>query len=288
MNIKIYRDFLEQLGYKIVQTESGYWYNHGKFIYFNLPFFKPVNPSKMEIKKLFLNPTCWGVRFSTTGNLNGKESFMWVCRDKSYGLKNLKSKARNQTRRGLENCEVEKITLERLHRYSGEIDADTLKRQGRKINTEYWKHHHKIASRFPGFEAFGALVNKKLVAYTITFQMDDCCNILMLRSLRDYLKYYPNNSLLYSVIKMMLSRPEVSMVFFGAESLKRDMESLRHFKESMGFVKEYIKQRGIIHPLISSFVKRFSANSKIFEPFDKYLKGKDKWEKFLGFVQICK
>ena len=98
-------------------------------------------------------------------------------------------------------------------------------------------------------EVWGALIDKVLVAYLVAVLAERCWEILVVRSLSEFLRFYPNNALLFTVLRQMLSRPQIEQVFFGVESIE-GLSSIDEFKLSMGFVKSPIRQRVVLHPLL--------------------------------------
>jgi hypothetical protein len=62
---------------------------------------------------------------------SGVASYQLIVDDAHYGLASLSGKARNQTRRGLENCSVRQVGFEELERAGAlALSRDTLNRQG--------------------------------------------------------------------------------------------------------------------------------------------------------------
>ena len=181
----------------------------------------------------------------------GRPSFRIVCDRADYGLQCLSAKARNQTRRGLENCTVGRVVFADLESAGAlRLNRETLQRQGRRIarfHDAYWRAYYAAAEAAPAMEAWGAFAGRDLAAYLIACRIEDCLNILVVRSHCEHLKAYPNNALVYTLTRQALARPETKQVSFGLESVQADLDALDHFKEGMGFVKRPIGQRIELH-----------------------------------------
>jgi len=90
-------------------------------------------------------------------------------------------------------------------------------------------------------------VDGYLAAYLVTLWVEDWAYILINRSANAYLRFYPNNALIFTVTQQLLSRPGISTVSYGWEPLY-PLESLEHFKLRMGFAKEPVRQCIILTP----------------------------------------
>jgi hypothetical protein len=191
------------------------------------------------------------IRYPVALEDSGYPSYRVICRNKDYDLPSLSSKARNQTRRGLENCTISRVEFDFLAREGFDLFTSTLVRQGRKIPKDlknYWTTYCTNAAKTQGFDAWGAFFNDKLAAFIVAFEMEGCYNIFIQRSLREALKYYSNNALVFTVTQEALARPEIEEVSYGFESLQQELEGLIHFKVGMGFIKQPIKQRITLRP----------------------------------------
>ena len=251
-------EFYRLQGHKIIKTDSCYWFNASKFFYQAIPYHCAVNPSNNELKKLFFNKLVIGVRyFTATSSPLGKESFIWICDDKDYNLSKIKQKARNQTRRGLERCKIEKVDFDYLKRHGIGLVRDTLIRQGRNvrsINEKKWENLCNAAGKLSDFEAWAAFTRGKLAAFIIGFKIGELFYILHHYSKTECLRTYPNNALIYLLTKEKLSQPYISQVSYGIQSLDSGISKLHKFKENMGFKKNSIRQVIIFNPFLKPFM----------------------------------
>ncbi len=257
MNAAQFAEFWRIQGHKVIETESCYWYNPQPLFFMSLPYHRLVTPSHLELAQVLLMGPAVAVRFPTVPDRTGKEGGLFICSDSNYDLHSLHQKARNQTRRGLENCTVEQVDFTYLAENGHPLNVETFLRQGRDLQTiteKQWRLYCQAASKIPDFESWGAFVGGCLAAFMVTALVEDCFSILHQSSSNEYLQYYPNNALIFTVTKLKLSCPEVRYVSYGLKSLD-DTSGLDHFKLRMGFeimpFKEFIVFNPVLKPLLS-------------------------------------
>lgn len=260
MNPEIYREFLIRQGHHVVKSDSCYWYNAQPGFFFYFPYHKLITPNKEELRNLFRKEFCIGMRFFTPIENFGKESYLIICSNKDYDLSSLAKKARNQTRRGLENFVIKQLDFKSLASLGIKPNHDTLERQGRNIgiwNRKSWQEYCSAANGLDGFEAWGAFHKDQLAAFMVCFQMEDHFTILHHSSVTEYLRQYPNNALVFHVTNLKLQSEDVSHIFYGPQSLDAP-GSLDKFKFNMGFEQKPIKQRIEFSSLVKPFVNKLS------------------------------
>jgi hypothetical protein len=277
----------EKEGRRVVETAGCWWYNvyHQKRIYQAFPYHRLVTPTKEEIAELFHKiPGVFAFRFLAPSGSRGKESFMWVC-DGPYDLSRLSASNRSKTRRGLKHCQIRALTWDELKSLAWEAQRDTLERQGTKARDINSLGFSKQVEECPAYEAWGAFVNKNLAAYLITLWVEDWVHILVGRSANAYLKFYPNNALVFSVVQQCLSRPGVSGVNYGWESLY-PMESLDQFKLSMGFTKAPVRQRIVLAPWLKPVLNPVMC--RVIEKIAASRPSNQRLQRLVGFCRIIR
>jgi len=101
-------------------------------------------------------------------------------------------------------------------------------------------------SRFNDIEAWGAYAGNDLAAYiTVQLYDDGCARIRSHTSDSRYLRFKPNNALIFTVTKNLLSRNDINHVVYGGKSSDPHLE---HFKENMGFFKKKAYQFTFFSP----------------------------------------
>lgn len=261
MSAEGYANFLIGMGHNVRKHGDVYWFNAHPHIYMSFPFDTLVSRDAIDVKAI-LRTDGWAARFPCDLS-EGRASYRIIANQPDYNLMTLSGKARNQTRRGLENCDVRPVNFQELLAHAMLLNRETLERQGRCIPEgfeSYWKQYYKHAALSEGAEAWGAFVENDLAAYLVAFVMNDVAHILIMRSSRSYLKKYPNNALLYSYLNHMLKEGKVKEVSIGLESIQAGMDSLDHFKEGMGFRKEPVGQQIILRPALKMLAKKPMVN----------------------------
>ena len=257
MNPEIFAKFLARQGYHIVKTESCYWYDAHPWFYFYFPYHHLINPNAEELNKILWGERCIGIRYFTPMDFIGKNSYMIVCSDKNYDFPSVDADyARRQTRRGLDNFEINQFSFGELAKLGNDLNVETLTRQGRnrgRWNGQRWKLFCEATDGLDGFEAWGAFKNGNLASFMVAFQMEDHFMILHQSSATEYLRLYPNNALVFTVTKLKLGLSVVNTVSYGPQSLDAP-QSLDTFKFRMGYHKSPMKQRIIFNPLIKPFI----------------------------------
>jgi len=250
--------FFTSRGLNVVRTASCWWYEEQRHsrLYYSFPIHRFIEPSREEIAEFFSQaPAALGMRFLSSAEAHQGQSFIWVRRP-PFDLDALAGKARNQTRRGMEACEVRRITWDQLIATAGKAHADTLSRhENSRIKTLGFDHGLEECS---AYEAWGALVEDELAAYAVMLQVEDWVHILIHRSVTEHLKSRPNNALIFGLVRNVLSRRGVTSVSYGLEPLN-SLDSLEHFKLGMGFRKEPVRQRIVLAPRLRLVVNPITA-----------------------------
>jgi hypothetical protein len=247
MNPEEVVSFLASRGHSVVRTTSCWWYEEQRHtrLYYSFPTHRPVNPSREEIAKFFSQvPRAVAIRFLGVTDSRQAQNFVWV-RRRPFDLEVLQGKARNQTRRGMETCEVRQVSWDQLIAGAEEAHKDTIGRH--KTGRAETLGFDTELARCPAYEAWGAFIGDDLAAYAITLSVEDWVHILIHRSMTAHLRARPNNALIFCIVKELLSRQGVSTVSYGLEPL-RSLDSLEHFKLGMGFIKEPVCQRIVLAP----------------------------------------
>lgn len=244
MSAEGYAEFLRRIGHNVRASGEHFWFDSQRGVYQPFPVDLPVDPQQIDLRAI-LKRDGWLARYPCSLE-GGRRSFRLAVDPNDYGLSRLSTKARNQTRRGLERCKVRPVEPSMLRTRGVDINADTLGRQGRSLDSaslEYWRKYFHEVSPAVGAEVWGAYVGDELAAFLIAFRMNACAHIFIMRSARDFLPAYPNNALLFSYISMMAGDPVIKEVSIGLEPIQPELDTLNHFKYGMGFREVPIGQR---------------------------------------------
>lgn len=258
MNSEIFAEWLRRQGYSVVRTPSSYWYEASPRVFQAFPFHWLIQPSEMELKKFLHQNGAIALRYSAPIESNiGFISYHAVYEKPSYSFNDLDRRSRQNIRKGLKSCKVEPISIQRYAQEGWLLEKDTAERQGRRltISEERWRHRYMSASDLAGFEAWGALVDGRLVASLFTFKTDDCCELITQQCHRNYLNSRVNNALSFVVTKKMANGTEIRPVFYSLQSLDAP-ESVDQFKFRMGYWPKPVRQRVVFNALMSPFFNK--------------------------------
>ncbi len=244
MHAQYYAEFLQRIGHTVRESAGICWFNVRPRVYTCYPFAAAIDPTALDLRDVLASDGL--VARYCCDPANGVASYRLVVTDRAYDLPSQTSKARNQTRRGLEQCDYGRLEFAQLVQHGGRLNRETLLRQQRRIPDDfdtYWRNYYSAAELCPAATAWGAWHGGELASYLISFRIGDVENICIVRSDRSKLKHYPNNAMLYSFLMHAFSLDDVCEVSIGLESLLDGMEPLDHFKVGLGFEKRLIGQR---------------------------------------------
>ncbi len=177
-----------------------------------------------------------------------------------YDLKDLHSSKRNQTRRGIENCEVKRIDWEQMRTCGLDINRSALKRQGRKSSglnsAKWWDRQCRVSSKFQDVLAWGCFVENDLTGYVHVMLHDGIpedgqtarvASVAHFMTDSRHLRSYPNEALIFTVTKSLLEEHGCSWVLLGTSS---DDPQLSMWKRHMGFKEDKVPFIIMINPLL--------------------------------------
>lgn len=253
MNAEVFADWMRRQGHHVIKTENSYWHSQGPRVYQAFPYHRQIWPAEDELKQLLVENRAIGLRYSTPlSALAGAVSYHVIYDGPDYELMSLPKKARYDVRTGLKHVDVEPISFERLAQEGWGLRAETLQRQGRSgaEDATWWTDLCLTAKELPGFEAWGAIAEGKLVASLLAFSCDDCFLILYQESLTEYLRQGVNNALTYVVTNQVIKRTNITRVFYGLHSLDAPA-SVDQYKFRMNYVAQPVRQRVVFHPWLA-------------------------------------
>jgi hypothetical protein len=230
-------EFWRIQGYRVLETASCFWYEIGPLAWMYLPYHRLVRLSWQERARLFVVGPAALIRYLSPEAGTGRSGGVFLCGDRNYDLSSLEHKARNQTRRGLERCRIERVDFGFLARVGTELNFQTFQRQARPRDTmseSQWERYCAAAERFPDFVAWAAFCDGRLAAFAVTALVEDHYSILWQSSATELLAAYPNNTLTYTITSHALTQPRVKYVSYGLQSIE-STPGLDRFKLSMGF-----------------------------------------------------
>lgn len=250
-SLKDYHDFVAAQGLRIVEDESCYWVEKRKHFWESAPSHRRVRLSSAIAKKLFALGA-FAIRY-TCSDEEGRPTFEYIWDDKQYGLESLHKDAKRNVRKNMDVCIFRPINFDLLIQKGCAINRDVYSRQNREPDFQTdqgrWKAYLETCARLRFMEAYGVFYNDKLCAYSLALFVDDYCYTFHPYAHSDYLKFYPMNVLIFSLVRHILQRPGVSCVSYGVESYT-PRPTLERFKIAMGCHKRVLGRQIVVHPLL--------------------------------------
>ena len=261
MTPDIYAEWLRRQGQRVVRTESSYWHSEGMRVFQAFPYHWLIEPGENELRELMFGHHAFALRYSQPAcdPQPGNSRYHAVYTGKTYDFETLGAWARKNVRRGLRNCTVGPITLERYLEEGWRLRVDTLARQGRRLKESKtgWSGRYAAASGLDGFEVWAAQVKGQLAATLVTFQMDSWAYMLYQQCHSDYLTEHVNNALSFTVTQTLVRRANLHGIFYGMQSLDAPA-SVDEFKFRMGYEARPVRQRVAFHPYLSPLMNGVS------------------------------
>ncbi len=247
-----FRRFASAQGMRIIEGESGPWVEKRQFFLESFPQHRRIHLSRNEANKMFLRGAAL-IRY-TCDESEGAPSFEYVWDDKNFSLDSLAKDAKRNVRKNLDLCSVRRIPYDLLRAEGCAINRSVFARQGRQMPVSFltddnlWRKYLDVCETLPFVEAYGAFIQDRLCAFSLVVLIDDYCYTYQPFALTESLKHYSMNVLIYSLVRNMLDRPEISCVSYGLESFAPH-PSLERFKLAMGCRKRPIGRRVLVNPL---------------------------------------
>lgn len=157
-----------------------------------------------------------------------------------YDMSRLNAKKRNQIRKGMKHCEVQRITeVEPLLEAMREMNISQAKRQGRiDVPPEYyiekadeWRKEIRATFAHTGYQWWGAFCGNELAAYMAILKVEGVVFIQVVKSHTAYLNQCPTDALYYVVLAGLGQDAYCNLIVNGGPG----NQSLDHFKEQYLF-----------------------------------------------------
>jgi hypothetical protein len=239
-------EFFERLGHKVIKTDSAWWYDVQPGVLLTIPYYKTITPSEKEIERLISENKLKALRYPTDLDQFGFLSNITVNNEREYDFKNLHQKARNQTRRGMENCKVEELDFKYIAKHALKLNRDTATRQGREsfyCDETYWNKYCQSAKETDGIHAWGAFFEGELASFLVVAETEGKWVEWIVNHSATHLRNkYANNALAFATACHFLKEKEFNGICYGLGSLE-ETGTLDHFKIRMGWKLKPIKQR---------------------------------------------
>jgi hypothetical protein len=285
VNAEIFADWLRRQGHHVFRTESSYWFNAGPQVFQAFPYHWVIEPSSKELRELMLQKKIVALRYFAPVDVSEGTISYHVVLSKPYSLETLNDATRRNIQRGVRNCQVEAISFERLAGEGWMLQKETIQRQGRagSMSQSQWKRICLTAEGLPGFEAWAAIHEGKVVSALLSNTLDDTFNILYQQSRTYDRRFRVNNGLIYIISQTVLQRRGIANIFYGLHSLDAP-SSVDEFKFRMGYSAKPVRQVVVFNPYVQPFINDLSH--RFVKAFLKLYPGNSAAAKAEGFFRF--
>ena len=224
----------------MIEYKNIKWYKyHGALLPRVAPH-QEICLSKKEAKELLKKSSAYFLRY--TNEWDRKDGNFWyVIKDTQEGLDQYKSKIRNQIKRGLKNCIVEKVdkTIIANKAYNTYIEA--FKNYSTfiiPVSDEKFKN-----SILSSTDDFWAVYNKdgELIAYANNIVENNMCHYNSMKFHPEFLNLYPSYALIYTMNEYYLNHKKYRYVSDGARSISHDTNIQDFLIKKFNFRKASVK-----------------------------------------------
>lgn len=269
-------------------------YKDFRFInYFNtlIPYeipSKPLNISKKEAKTLLKQTGAYLIRWYSNWDKGNETDFWFIIKDTEEVLENYKSKYRYQINKGLENCDVKKVTFEFIleNAYTVYKSAFNSYNTNNSLISEE-KFKQEITETNNQTDEYWAVFKKGsdvFIAYAKSIIQDNSVNYTLMKYNPEYkTKLYSGYALVYIMNKYYLNDKKFLFVNDGARSMLHDTNIQGFLESKFNFRKAYCDLNVVFSPKINfvlSFIYPFrkfiyKQNNSILKKISVLLKHKE-------------
>jgi len=257
------------------------WINYQGALIPDLPPHIEVNLSKSEQKELLKLSGAYFLRWTNEWDREKVSQFWYVIKDEKEDINIYKSKIRNQIKKGLKNCRVEKVTKEYISENGYEVYYEAFKRYETFLKPMSKENFKKsILNSQSNIDFWGVFVNNKLVAYSQNKIRGNICEYNVTKFNPNFLKYRPSEALFFEMNKYYLNEKNFLYVSDGARSISHKTNIQDFLISKFRFRKAYCKLNIAYRKDIELLVKIlftfrrifFSSKNKYFQKLSVLLK----------------
>jgi|ERR1043166_4632518 hypothetical protein len=287
-----YCQFFELQGYQVIETANTIWINVRNNVFQPAPPFNLQPEQASEAGQVLRRARGLLCRWFTpvissdgAAQLDAHAS-VYLLRP-PYDMGRIQSKARNQTRRGLERVRVNCVKFDAaVEQAAFSVYADNVGRLELFRTPEQlkrrWTQWVNALSRSRCAEFWGAWEDDRLVAFSVVVFSPWGAEIMCQRSLASHLNHYPNNALVFNIATSVFQRG-VTVLSYGLGEFESDQQGLDHFKKGMAFEEVPLREHFCWHPALRLLnpiltAGRLRSAARLAKRCDGILRGKNHGE----------
>lgn len=181
-----------------------------------------VSISKEQAREAMRTSGAYFIRYTDRWDSSPGE-FWYVIKDHYGDIEELSSKTRNQVRKALKNCRIEKIDATELLNHGFELYQNAFSRYSGPLDTvdrSTFEREVGEGNRREYFAVYTA--ENKMIAYGVNKIYDDVCYYDAIRLHPDHLGLYPGYALIYTMNRYYLHEKKFKYVNDGARSISHE------------------------------------------------------------------
>jgi hypothetical protein len=254
---------LHAAGRHVIQGSAGtWWHQYEAYSAVRVPSFYCGCPTSRELLGLWWRFAPM-VSFLTEGReSDASGSWLYLCRDRHYGLEFLDHGARGNVRKALRELTFGFLTFDEVMQKGLAAFVDNRQRFGLNDGTRVaFEAEYGWMREVPGVRFLGAWFGGELAAFVSLNVVDDWVEVTTRCSMQSHLHLRPNDALLYLVLRHFLVDRGCRVVSAGVSSLEQTPSSagLHRFKMKLGFQAIPVRREFRMHPMLRGMACRFGV-----------------------------
>jgi hypothetical protein len=257
-SLEQYAADLASSGVQVLPGATGsFWTRHESGAMVRRPTFQVGPPTPGELREVL-----WRGRAAVASYLlepdeqHPANAWLYLCTDHDYSLEKLSGKMRRETRRGLEEFTLARLTAEQVLVHGVQAFCDTRRRNGLSDGTpEEFYRLFTAEAQMPEIAYLGAWKDDQLAAFLTITEVEDWVELgnYSMDALR---QYRPNHALFYSTFHHYLVERKCRLVCGGLSSIQAESNAsgLHIFKRKVGYEARAVHRAFVAHPLLRPFV----------------------------------
>lgn len=199
------------------------------------------------------------IRWATDWDCKEETSFWYIIKDSYQGMEELKSKTRQQIRKGLKKTSVEKVDIEYLAVHGHECYYEALKHYGEDTKgiTKEAYYDHIISQKDDADWDVWVIKNNddgKVIAYSLNAIYGQECRLVAGKFHPDHFKQYPSEVLFHSMHDYYFGQRAIAYMNDGARSMAHNTKIQDYLEYKFNYRKAYCRLNVEYAPLLRMLV----------------------------------
>lgn len=211
----------------------------------------PVSPE--ERRRLLSKKKIWLLDYFVPANPGGNNASLFCCDLEGFSERSLHTKARNQTKKALENEALQFEELDDFEAHKAELAAlyrKDLHRSHPELRVGVEDCLRMVEGfKNPAVRIYAVFHNGRIVSFAriVLHPERGEGHLDLLKTDYEQRKVNPNNLLIFGMCSRLGC--EIRRLYFGATSIEH-LKKIDHFKENMGFDRIPVARVIDVHPLV--------------------------------------